>query len=587
MRAASAKLSDLNILVAGQGGDGSLTVITLLGRLLAHRGLHLFTSRNVASRIKGGHAAAMLRAGIERRGCLGDQLDVLVAFDAQAVEIAGHQLCAQGVVIFDGSSGPVPRQHLPEGAQVLEVPFGRFAVRDLRRDLFKNSFSFGLLTRVLGLPDKEAVACLEERFGKNRKMVDANLLALNMGFKFAEEFDCPERHGFWQLDRAKRQERILVSGNEAMAFGFLVSGGLFFAGYPITTATDIMDWLAPRLPQFGGVVLQVEDELAAINMAIGAAMTGVRAMTASSGPGMALMQEGISHLGSAEIPLVIVDCQRAGPSTGMPTKPEQGDIAMLAHGGTGDYPRIVLAPGNPDDCFELAVTANNLSQRLQCLVILALDQSVAQDLATTEPFDLDGIKIDKGKRLNAGEVAALEEYRRYLFTEDGVSPWAPPGTPGGMNLITGNERNEFGQVSTAPGNRKKMVDKRARKIGKALDLLPPARRWGDAKSKVGLLGVGMAAGVMAEAARRLAGRGCAVACLQPRTLWPVLDETVDFVREHDRVYVIEHNAEGQLARLLAGAGAPFEKMRHLRRYDGTPFRPSGLYRAVLDGEGAQ
>ncbi len=586
MRAARTKLSDLNILVAGQGGDGSLTVINLLSHVLAHRGLHLFSSRDVASRIKGGHAAAMLRASVEKRGGIGDQLEVLVAFDAEAVEMAGHSLSAEGLVIFDSSLGPVPKQHLPKGAQVLEVPFGRFAVRDLRRDLFKNSFSFGLLTRVLGITDKEAVACIEERFAKNKKMAAANILALNMGLEFAEEFDCAENHGLWELERVKREERILITGNEAVGFGFLVSGGRFFAGYPITPATDVMDWLVPHLPKFGGIVLQAEDELSAINMGIGAAMTGVRTMTASSGPGIALMQEGISHLGSAEIPMVIVDCQRAGPSTGMPTKPEQSDITMLAHGSTGDYPRIVLAPGNPDDCFELSVAANNLSQQLQCPVILALDQSVAQDSVTTRPFDLKGVKIDKGKRLEAEEVAALEEYKRYLITEDGISPWAVPGTPGGMNLITGNERSEFGQVSTEPQNRKRMVDKRTRKIENARDLLPAAIRFGDSSSKVGLLGVGMTASVMAEAAERLAGRGCAVDCLQPRTLWPVLDETLDFIKDHDRVYVVEHNAEGQLAHLLAGAGAPLEAMRSLRRYDGTPFRPSDLYGAVLDGEGA-
>jgi 2-oxoglutarate ferredoxin oxidoreductase subunit alpha len=581
------RVADLNVMVAGQGGDGSLTVATLLGVVLGRRGYHMYTARNVASRIKGGHAAALMRGSTRPRGCMGDHLDVLVAFDDEAVARGGPMLSPQGVVIFDGSGGPPPEGAIPSTARLLEVPFARLAVRDLRRDLFKNSLAFGILCRVLGVDDDEAVEVLGERFAHLRAEVrEANVRALRAGFSYADESGLAAGSGPWVLDRVEADHRILISGNEALALGFLAAGGRFFTGYPITPASEILEWLESHLPRFGGVAVQAEDELAAVNMAIGAAMTGVRSMTATSGPGISLMQEGVSHLGSAEVPLVVVDCQRSGPSTGMPTKPEQSDINMLVHGGNGDFPRVVLAPAEPGDCFELAVLATNLAQRIQGPVYLVLDQAVAQNAVTVQPFQLSAVTIEPGNRLSSEALEGMREYRRYLVTDDGVSPWALPGTPGGMSLVTGNERNEWGHVSTDPRNRVTMLDKRMRKIDLVRGELPSGRRWGDDGAAVGLLGIGMELGVMEEASEVLHDRGLAVAGLQPRTLWPVTDETIDFVRRRDRVYVVEHNAEGQLAHLIASVGAPHDRLRPVLRYDGVPFGPQGLAEQILAAEGA-
>jgi 2-oxoglutarate ferredoxin oxidoreductase subunit alpha len=575
-------VSDLDVMVAGQGGDGSLTVINLLARLLSGRGFHLYSARNVASRIKGGHAAALLRGCTRARGCIGDRIDLLVAFDEEAIEKGAPLLNERGAVLFDSSLGPPPEGLLPPGVRVLGIPFGRLAVRDLRRDLFKNSLAFGVLTRLLGVDDDETAAVL--RAGLERlapAVVDANVRALETGFGHATGLGLGPGEGPWELDRVPVEDQILISGNEAMAFGFLAAGGRFFTGYPITPASEILDWLERRLPQFGGVAVQAEDELAAINMAIGAAMTGTRSMTATSGPGISLMQEGVSHLGGAEVPLVVVDCQRAGPTTGMPTKPEQSDLQMVVHGGNGDFPRVVLAPGNPTECFELAVAATNLAQRLQGPVYLVVDQAVSQDGASVPPFDLDRVTIEDGPRLTPEQVAALAEYRRYLITDDGVSPWALPGTPGGMSLVTGNEHDEWGRVSTDPANRVRMMQKRLGKIEAIRNELPEAVRFGDPGATVAILGIGLEAGVMQVAAGRLVDAGLPVAGFRPLTIHPVLDETIEFLASRDRTYVIEHNAEGQLARLLAEAGAPPQRLRSVLRFDGVPFRPGELADRIL------
>jgi 2-oxoglutarate ferredoxin oxidoreductase subunit alpha len=572
-------------MVAGQGGDGSLTVITLLGNLLGRRGFHLYTAREVASRIKGGHAAALLRGTTVRRNCMGDHIDLFMAFDAEAIERAGHRVAADGIVIFDSSAGAPPVGYLPDSVTIYQVPFARLAVRDLRRDLFKNSFGFGLVTRILSVDDDEASEMLEARFARRPELVAPNLRALRVGFDYADEHGLTPGNGPRHLARTVHTDRILISGNHAVGLGFLAAGGRFFAGYPITPATEILEFLQRNLPTYGGVVIQAEDELAAVNMALGAALTGTRAMVATSGPGISLMQEGVSHAGSAEIPLVIVDCQRSGPSTGMPTKPEQSDIGMLVHGGNGDFPRIVLAPGDPDDCFALSVAATSLARRIQGPVYLMLDQAVAQDSTTVAPFDVAGVTVEPGRVLDASEVAASAEYRRYAVTDDGVSPWVVPGTPHGMNLVTGNERDEWGRVSTNAANRVAMADKRARKIDAVTGDLPFGHRFGNPQAAIGVLGVGMQSGVMREAAERLHDRGVEVAGLQPRTLWPVPDETLRFVADKERVYVVEHNHEAQLTQLIASAGASMDTLVTVLRYDGIPFSPGELAARILDGEG--
>ncbi len=580
---AKKKLTDLSVAVSGQGGDGSLTVVNLLSQILAERGFYMYSARNVASRIKGGHAAAILRGSHRHRGGLNDTVDLLVAFDVEAIEKLGPQLSTDGIVIFDASAGPAPSGHLPEGVRVLEVPFARLAIRDLRRDLYKNSLSFGVLSRVLGVTDAEAVATLEEQFSRLPALLrEANVAALRNGFGFADEQGFAEGTSPWQLSSTEAEPLLNITGNHALGLGFLAAGGRFFTGYPITPATEVLEFLERHLPAFGGVVVQAEDELSAVNMAIGAALTGTHAMTATSGPGVSLMQEGVSHAGSAEVPLVIVDCQRAGPSTGMPTKPEQSDLGMLVYGGNGDFPRIVLTPGDPSDCFYLAVEATRIASKLQCPVYIAIDQAVAQHATTVAPFDLD-VAVEPGARLSAEEVAGLDEYRRYLVTDNGVSPWAVPGTPGGESLVTGNEHNEWGQVETDAANRRSQVDKRMRKIQGVMPNLPKGQTWGTGAADIGVLGVGLQVAPMMEATERLEEQGIAVAGFQPRTLFPVLDETVEFVASRRMTFVVEHNHDGQLMEILAVAGVSLDRMIGIRRSDGLVFAPGEIVGRIAAG----
>jgi len=565
-RLCSEVCDDISIMVAGQGGDGSLTIIALISRALLNRGYHIYRTSNIASRIKGGHAAALMRASTKPRSNLGDHIDLLIAFDIEAVEKAADRLADDAVIIFDSSRGAIPAERFPDKTLLIPVPFSR-------------------LGRIMGISDDEVEHCLRNQFKKlSQAQFEPNLLALREGQAFADSAGIGPGNSIFALpEQPKQESRMFIMGNDAVAMGFLAAGGRFFAGYPITPATDIMNFLARHSAPLGGLVMQAEDELAAINLSIGAALTGVRSMTASSGPGIALMQESIGHCGSAEIPLVIVDCQRSGPSTGMPTKPEQSDINMLTRGGNGDFPHIVLAPGTVKECFEFGAFATNLAQRAQCPVIIALD-AICHDSCTSEQFDLSAIEIDQAKRLTQDDVAELEEYKRYLVTDDGISPWAVPGTPGGMNLVTGNERDEWGRVSTEAANRVVMMDKRSRKIETVRPLLPVGVEAGDENATIGIVATGILDGVITEAIERLALQGRSYRLHRPRTLWPVLDDTIEFINSHEKVFVVEQNEGAQLASLLRGEGANADRIVSILKYDGLQFTVRELIDALLAGE---
>ena len=304
---------DISIMIGGQGGDGTLTVVSLLGNTFRNLGLNIYDARNVLSRIRGGHADGIIRACEREIYSIGDKIDILVAFDEEAVRAGLSELSSDAVIVFDSSKGALSDSLVKPGFRVYSAPLGNMAASELRRNIFKNTAAFAIVGRLLGLEDQLLLDVLKIRYERRGKEAyESNLKALQIGFDVATK-NIQVRP--YLLKRGSKKAKILSTGNEVTAFGFLVSGGRFFVGYPITPATDIMEWLTPRLPKFGGVVKQAEDDLAVINMGIGAACTGARVMVATSGPGQSLMTEGVGHAGEAEVPIVVVECQRVGPES--------------------------------------------------------------------------------------------------------------------------------------------------------------------------------------------------------------------------------------------------------------------------------
>ena len=571
------ELADLSVMIGGQGGDGTLTVSDLLGRYFRSRGLYVYTSRNVLSRIRGGHADASVRASRDPTSAVKAQVDVLVGFDQQAIDLGRAELAPHGFVLYDSTTF---RLDLPNSAG---FPFATLVGGPLGQPIFKNTAAYGALSVVFGFDVDLTRRVIEDRFRRRGgEALEKNLKALEIGRKAAlEASGVPDRFSVVEGDA---HDQILTTGNQAVALGFAVGGGRFFAGYPITPATEIMEYLQRYLPALGGVVRQAEDELAAINMVLGASYAGARVMTSTSGPGLSLMTEGISHAGAAELPVVVADCQRVGPSTGEPTRHEQSDLSHLANLGHGEYPRFILTPADPVDAFGITVQALNLAARWRLPVILLLDQALCQNTTTCRRFDLDGVSVDLGPRLTAENLSGMEEYKVYGLSETGITPWAFPGTPGIWSEVTGNEHDEWGHVSVDPTNRRKMMRKRMEKMRHARDELPTGRLFGPASAKVGLIGYGSTSGPIYEAQRLLEARGVPTRYYQARTVFPVPAHELDpFLAAVDVAYIVEHNYTGQFARLVRET-LPWHhaKLRSIVKYDGATFRAPELVAAVKE-----
>jgi 2-oxoacid:acceptor oxidoreductase, alpha subunit len=566
-------------MVGGQGGDGTLTVINLLSHALKQIGAYTYDTRNVLSRIRGGHADGVLRASVRPILSIGDGLDVLVAFDEEAVEVAKEQLLDHAVVIYDNSHSQL-KTVLKPTVKVYSAKFGEIAGLELKKTLLKNTVSFAVLCRVLGLADQLAEEAINWRYARRGgDVLQSNLQALKIGFRLADQLGVKPSISFPKTE--PKQGLIQITGDEAVGMGFIAGGGRFYAGYPITPASEILEYLQANLPKFNGVALQAEDEISAINMALGASLAGARAMVATSGPGQDLMTEGLGQAGMAEIPLVIVEVQRAGPSTGMPTKHEQSDVNHVVFAGHGDFPRLVVAPADASDCFYLTVDALNLAEKYQLPVFILMDQALGQNTQTVPEFDFSRVNIDRGKLLTQADLNRISVYKRYEFTEDGVSPRTILGTPDGFFQVTGNEHNEWGFVSVDRTNRAKIMRKRMLKVEAAKKDMPRGRVYGDQDARVGFISYGSNLGPILEAMEQLGKQGFKTKFLLLRSIYPLLEEVQEFLESVNTAFVVESNLTGQLAGLIRREYGYADKIVRINKYDGSVFRPSDIVSQTL------
>ena len=578
-------LNSVEVMFGGQAGDGSLTTGDLIASVFKRMGLEVYTYKDFPSRIRGGHTNYVIRAGPQRDYGMADAVDALVAFDLEAVQAHVDELRPGGFVIFDNSSESLTDDLRRDDVTWYEAPLAKIAKDDLGLELVRNTISLGLLGALIGMDPqivRGEVRAVYQR--KGDKVVDLNVRAIDAGERYVQENFAARPSGYG-LQARPEGDRLLMMGNDAIAYAALVAGCRFMAGYPITPATDILEWMSKQLPRFGGVVVQAEDELAAINMTLGAAFTGTRAMTATSGPGQSLMTEAVGLAGTLEIPVVIVECARAGPSTGMPTKTEQSNLNHLIYGGHGEIPRFIIAPGTVAEAFDLTVQAFNLAERWQLPVFVLSEQALCQSKATLAPPDVDAVRVDRGALIADGEVV-FGEYKRFAFTDDGVSPRVIPGVPGGMHLAPGSEHNEAGVITENARNRAAMMEKRMRKLDAARDELPRPVLHGVADADIAIIGYGSNTGPIREAVDRLARAGIFARFLQLRTLWPFPDEDVRvFCQGAQHVFVVENNYSGQLDRLIRAVVGPLPTLRGVRKYDGRPFRPIEIIDPIRNAAG--
>jgi 2-oxoglutarate ferredoxin oxidoreductase subunit alpha len=472
-------------------------------------------------------------------------VDVLLAFNKEAYDRHYKELHDGGVLIFDNTD------FLPnEDTRTIKypVPFNKIAMEEVGVRLTKNMVSLGSLSELFGVPQDKFKELIREKFGKKGEQVlEKNFKALEAGARYVKEN--LKKQDKVQVQPTGRQPRLVLTGNEALSLGAIAAGLKVYAGYPITPASSILEFLAKELPKVGGVVIQTEDEIAALGVVLGASFAGKKGMTATSGPGFSLMTELLGLAVMAEFPAVIVDAQRAGPSTGMPTKMEQADLMMSIYAGHGEAPRVVLGLTSVEDCFYGMIRAFNIAETFQTPVIVLTDQGLAQREASLLKPDVTGIEVVERKKPTVEEMA---DYQRFKITPDNISPMAVPGMPDSFYSATGIEHTEAGELNYEPANHNKMMSKRYQKLQGVLKLPWIVKTYGLEKPEVAVIGWGSGEGVIREAVEIANKQGLKVGALHPKILWPFPSEIINsyLAQGVKRVIVPELNFSGQFASLL-------------------------------------
>ncbi|WP_433749940.1 2-oxoacid:acceptor oxidoreductase subunit alpha [Falsibacillus pallidus] len=572
-------IQQLSWKVGGQQGEGIESTGEIFSIALNRLGYYLYGYRHFSSRIKGGHTNNKIRVSTKQVRAIADDLDILVAFDQETIDVNYKELHSKGIIIADAKFDPQKPEDTE--AQMFAVPFTEIA-SELGTSLMKNMVAIGATCTILNLDLSLFKEVVEEIFGrKGEAVVAKNMEAIKQGAEFMKE-KLDGQTGIMELEKADGQKRMFMIGNDAIALGALAGGVRLMAAYPITPASEIMEYLIKKLPSVGGTVIQTEDEIAAATMAIGSNYAGVRAFTASAGPGLSLMMESIGLAGMTETPLVIVDTQRGGPSTGLPTKQEQSDLMAMLYGTHGEIPKIVLAPSTVQEAFYDTVEAFNLAEQYQCPVIVLSDLQLSLGKQTVEPLDFSKVEIRRGKLIqNESELAELDDksyFKRYEVTEDGVSPRVIPGMKNGIHHVTGVEHDETGKPSEAASNRKHQMDKRMRKIENIQFDTPIYTDAKHEEADLLVIGFNSTRGAIEEAKGRLEKDGLKVNHAQIRLIQPFpTDEMMPLIQSAKKVAVIENNATGQLAKIIKMNAGNHNKIRSIVKYDGNPFLPHEIH----------
>lgn len=561
---------ELTIRIAGEAGQGMQSIGLLLARLFCRAGRHVFANQDYMSRIRGGNNYFQLRVGPRPLAAPRGVCDLLVALDRDSVARHRGDLAAGGLIIGDPADGAGGRRAKNE----LAIPMKQLA-EDAGGPLYANTVACGALAALTGLSPARVETALAGAFAnKGPEVVARNRRAARAGYRAARGA-CPEP--LFTPAGPRSRARLLLNGNEAIGLGALQAGCRFYTAYPMTPATSIMNLLAHYAGRYGVVIEQAEDELAAVNMAIGAAYAGVRAMTGTSGGGFALMGEGISLAAMTETPLVVVNAQRPGPATGFPTRTEQADLDFLIHAGHGEFARAVFAPGSIEECFALTVQAFNLAEAFQLPVLLMTDQFLADSYRNVRAPERRRARVRRPK--TGSRTLTAGAYQRYRLTASGVSPRALPGIDGPAVYADSDEHGPAGHITEDAAMRVRMVDKRLRRKRAGLErqLVPPVTA-GAENAPLLLVGFGSTRGVIREAVARLGEDR--VAGVHLPQVWPFpAAALLPRLAAARKVLTVENNAGAQLAGLLRRETG-FRVAGSILKYDGRPFDSDGLVREL-------
>ena len=567
---------DYAIAIGGAAGQGIATPGNLLSRIFIRRGLHMNAYNAFQSIIRGGHIFLTVRVSSAPVHSHGDQLDLLVCLNQDTMD-RHLRLMRKGTHVLFNSDAIKPGK-AAAGVQLCPLPVKQLT-DDNKNKLVQNTVAIGAIARLLGIDFDELQQVLSQQFGrKSQGVADENVTVARAGYEHAGAFE-PVRT---KIPRGGKPLAVWT-GNDALAMGGAAAGVKFYCAYPMSPSTGVLHWMARNARELGIMVRQVEDEIGVALMMIGGAHAGCRAMCATSGGGFALMTEAIGAAAMMEVPVVFINVQRAGPSTGVPTKTEQGDLWQVLGASQGDFQRIIVAPTDALDAFKTIPELFNLVDRCQCPGIVLTDLLISEGTFSVDPADIDlQPKIDRGKLITAAKAGAAAPagdrgYLRYQNTDDGISPRALPGLPGHVHVVATDEHDEDGVLIsdeyTNPHKRRMMVEKRARKFDGLEGRIPAPALEGPADAAVTLVGWGSTRGVIAEAIAQLAKDGIKANQLAIKWLVPFHAEAVTrILKRAKQTIVVENNHSGQFFRYLRSETG-FTADASIRKYDGEPFMP--------------
>jgi 2-oxoglutarate ferredoxin oxidoreductase subunit alpha len=568
---------DINFMVGGEAGQGVQSVGYLLAKALARGGYHIFADQDLESRIRGGHNFFRIRAADSEVGAAVEKVDMLLALNKETIDIHRKEMAEGGVILFDSEK----IKDVQSGGNLFGVPLDKLAEEKAGNKIMANTVSLGAALGIVDYDFSIIEKVLKEYFGTDDKG-ESNVKAARAGYDFVKEnFHSDFKFQLGSIDDGKQ---MVLTGNDAVALGAMAAGCKFLAAYPMTPTTPIMEYMAARAKDYNMVVVQPEDEIAAVNMAIGAGFAGVRAMTATSGSGFCLMVEGLGLAGITETPLVIILGQRPGPAVGLPTRTEQGDLQFVLTAHQGEFPRAVLAPATIEDAFWMTVKAFNLAEKYQIPVLVLTDHYSATAYSTVSPFDLSKVTIERGDLFSADKDKP-EEYKRHKVTDSGVSPRAFPGLSKTLVVTDADEHDETGHLTEVADIRSTQDEKRLRKMVPLSKEIAPPHRFGPPNADVTLLGWGSTYGAIHEAVAILNRENQKVNMLHFSELWPFPAEAVmTALQNSKRTMAVENNATGQLARLIRAETGRLVDGKILK-YDGRPITPAFIIDKFRKGVG--
>jgi len=563
---------DLNFMVGGEAGQGVQSVGFLLTKVFACGGYHIFADQDYESRVRGGHNFFRVRASSDKVGAIAEEVDILVALDSDSIGLHRAEMASPGIIIFDGEE---TKEVSGDNGSLLSIPLEKMAQEKAGDKLMLNTVALGAALSAVSYDLSILDRVLADHFGSG-EVGNRNIAAAKAGYDYVQS---ERRSKFRKIKPLSEAKRMLLTGNEAISLGAIAAGCKFMAAYPMTPASSIMEYMAAKSKEFDLVMVHAEDEIAAINMAVGAAYAGVRAMTATSGSGLCLMVEGIGLAGITETPIVIIDAQRPGPAVGLPTRTEQGDLQFVLHAHHGDFPRAVLAPATIEDAFWLTIKAFNWAERYQLPVVILTDQHLASSHATIDPLDLSQVTIDRGMLFSEKEDNP-SEYMRHRVTKSGISPRAFPGLGKALVVTDCDEHDEKGHLTEDAGQRTAQVQKRLRKISPLDKEVGTLRKYGSRGAETTLIGWGSTYGAIHEAVDILRKEDVSVNMLHLNELWPFPRKAVvDAVSKARNSYAVESNATGQVAQLIK-TETGYDVTGRILKFDGRPFTPAYIAEAV-------